>query len=59
MDGAGAQARAKLRQVELGDVTGNRVAVTRGLAAGERVVTLGASMVVDGERIEVLPSEEP
>jgi RND family efflux transporter MFP subunit len=59
VEGAGAQARAKLRQVELGDVAGNRVAVTRGLAAGERVVTLGASMVVDGERIEVLPSEAP
>jgi multidrug efflux system membrane fusion protein len=59
VDGAGAQARAKLRQVELGDLAGNRVAVSRGLAAGERVITVGATMVVDGERIEVLPVEEP
>jgi RND family efflux transporter MFP subunit len=59
VEGAGAQARAKLRQVELGDVVGNRVAITSGLAAGERVITTGASMVVDGEHIEVLPSEEP
>ena len=59
VDGAGAATRAKLREVELGEVVGNRVGVTRGLAAGERVITTGASMVVDGERIEVLPSEEP
>jgi multidrug efflux system membrane fusion protein len=49
----------KLRQVELGDVVGNRVAVTTGLAGGERVVTTGASMVIDGERVEVLPTEVP
>jgi multidrug efflux pump subunit AcrA (membrane-fusion protein) len=59
VDGAGAQTHATLRQVELGDVVGNRVAVTRGLTPGERVITTGASMVVDGERIEILPAEEP
>jgi membrane fusion protein (multidrug efflux system) len=59
VEGEAGNARAKLRQVELGDVEGNRVAVTRGLTAGERVVTVGASMVTDGERIEVLPKEEP
>jgi RND family efflux transporter MFP subunit len=56
---AGPDARVKLRQVALGDVVGNRVAVTSGLASGERVVTTGASMVVDGERVEVLPTEVP
>lgn len=56
---AGPDARVKLRQVELGDVVGNRVAVTSGLAGGEQVVTTGASMVVDGERVEVLPTEVP
>jgi RND family efflux transporter MFP subunit len=56
---AGPDARVKLRQVALGDVVGNRVAVTSGLAGGERVVTTGASMVVDGERVEVLPTEVP
>ena len=59
VEGDGASARAKLRQVELGDVEGNRVAVTRGLTAGERIVTVGASMVTDGERVEVLQKEEP
>jgi multidrug efflux system membrane fusion protein len=59
VEGEGAQARAKLRQVRLGDVVGNRVAVSHGLAAGERVVTVGASMIADGERVEVLPVEAP
>ena len=52
-------AHLKLRPVELGDVVGNRVTVTGGLAAGERVVTTGASMITDGERVEVLPTEMP
>jgi multidrug efflux system membrane fusion protein len=59
VEGDGANARAKLRQVGLGDVVGNRVVVTRGLSAGERVVVVGASMITDGERVEVLPTEEP
>lgn len=59
VDGAGADTRAKLREVELGDVVGNRVAVVKGLSGGERVVTTGASIVVDGERVEVLPTEAP
>jgi RND family efflux transporter MFP subunit len=59
IDGDGQQTRAKLRQVTLGDVIGNRVAVVRGLTAGERVITQGAAMVKDGERVEVMPAEEP
>jgi RND family efflux transporter MFP subunit len=59
IDGDGPQTRAKLRQVTLGDVIGNRVAVVRGLTAGERVITQGAAMVKDGERVEVMPAEEP
>jgi len=59
IEGDASKARAKLRQVALGDVIGNRVAVARGLTAGERVITQGASMVKDGERVEVMPAEEP
>ena len=47
------------RKVETGWRFGDRVAVTRGLSGGERVITTGASMVVDGERVEVMPEEEP
>lgn len=59
IEGDGAETRARLRQVELGDVAGNRVAVLRGLTRGERVITTGASMVADGEPVEVLPTEVP
>ena len=57
-EGTGREAQAKLREVDLGEVVGNRVAVVRGLAAGERVITTGASMLTDGETVEVLPTEE-
>jgi RND family efflux transporter MFP subunit len=46
---------AHLRSVELGDVTGNGVAVTRGVAAGDRVVVTGASLLVDGDPVRVIP----
>ena len=59
VEGDASKAVAKLRQVELGEVVGNRVAVTRGLSPGERVITTGASMIVDGGRVEVMPAEEP
>ena len=59
IEGDGSETRARLRQVELGEVAGNRVAVIRGLTPGERVITTGASMVADGERVEVLPTEVP
>jgi len=59
VEGDGPETRARIRQVEVGDVVGNRVAVLRGLTPGERVISTGASMVADGEPIEVLPTEVP
>src|ERR1700737_3163797 len=59
IEGDAPQTRAKLRQVTLGDVIGNRVAVAQGLTAGERVITQGATMLKDNERVEVMPAEEP
>jgi multidrug efflux system membrane fusion protein len=58
-DGTTPSAHVKRREVELGDVVGNRVAVTHGLSAGERVITMGASLLTDGEAVEVLPEEKP
>jgi multidrug efflux system membrane fusion protein len=42
---------ARLRRITLGDLVGNRVAVTSGLAEGERVVVRGATIVTDGDRV--------
>jgi len=46
---------ARQRTVELGEVMGNGVAVTRGVATGDRVVVTGASLLVDGDAVRVIP----
>jgi len=44
----------RLREVSLGETFGNRVAVTKGLNAGEKVVTVGSTIVQDGDRVQVV-----
>lgn len=46
---------ARVRPVELGDVAGNAIEVVKGLTAGERVIVTGATLLVDGEEIRVIP----
>ena len=46
---------ARLKEVQLGQVTGNEVAVTGGLAAGEQVIVTGATLVGDGKVVKVIP----
>jgi len=46
---------ARAQMVELGDALGDRIAVRAGLNAGQKVVVTGASLVHDGETVEVLP----
>lgn len=48
---------ARLRSVSLGDVFGNRVAVSSGLMIGETVIVTGATLVVDGEVVAIIPGE--
>jgi multidrug efflux system membrane fusion protein len=45
---------ARLRTVEIGAVNGSDITVTSGLATGDRIVTEGANLLKDGERVEVL-----
>lgn len=47
-------AHARLRDVTLGAMIANGVAVTAGLRPGERVIVRGAKIVADGEAVEVL-----
>jgi RND family efflux transporter MFP subunit len=49
------EAVARVRAVHLGDLVGNRIAVLGGLAAGERVIVRGATIVTDGERVNPAP----
>ena len=53
-DSAGAQ-RARLTRVQLGDVSGNLIAVRQGLAAGDRVIVRGSTIVADGQAVQVMP----
>jgi RND family efflux transporter MFP subunit len=51
---SGGRAYARLRRVSLGEAFGNTVSLTDGLKAGELVVTTGASLVADGELVQVI-----
>jgi multidrug efflux system membrane fusion protein len=45
----------KLVDVKLGDVIGSGVYVTDGVAATDRVVTMGATLVRDGDAVRIIP----
>jgi len=49
---------ARLRDVALGRIAGNRVEVASGLRSGERVIVSGASLLVDGERVRIIPGRQ-
>ncbi len=46
---------AHLRTVLLGDLVANRVAVTKGLGVGDRVVVQGATLLTDNQPVAVIP----
>lgn len=54
LEGEGDRARARLRDVELGEVVGNGVTVTNGLSGSDRVVTVGATLLRDGNEAVVI-----
>jgi multidrug efflux system membrane fusion protein len=57
VEGPDDAATARARDVTLGPISGNRVAVASGLKVGDRVVVTGASLLVDGDRLRVIPGE--
>jgi RND family efflux transporter MFP subunit len=46
---------AHAKDVTLGDPLGNRILVTGGLAAGDKIVVRGATLISDGEHVQVIP----
>jgi len=54
-DGQGRNLAARLRVVELGDIIGNQIEVSRGLNPGDRVIVRGAGIVTDGQQIRIVP----
>jgi RND family efflux transporter MFP subunit len=55
IQGAEEGATARARDVSLGTIAGNQVAVLSGLQVGERVIVSGASLLTDGDRVRVIP----
>jgi multidrug efflux system membrane fusion protein len=51
----GGRAIVRARDVTLGEALGNLIAVQQGVRVGERVVVQGASLVQDGEAVQVVP----
>ena len=45
---------ARLHSVDIGAVNGSEIAVVSGLQTGERIITAGANLLKDGQRVEVL-----
>ncbi len=44
--------------VELGEVYGNVITVTRGVKVGEQVIVTGATLVIDGQPVRIIPPPE-
>jgi len=55
VDSAGGREVARLRSVELGDLSGNMIQVTHGLTGGERVIVRGATLAVDSQAVRIIP----
>jgi len=55
IEARGQDSVARLRPVELSDVSGSRAIVRAGLPAGESVVVMGATLLQDGSRVRVIP----
>ena len=55
VEDAGGQSVARVKDVKLGDVVGNMVYVREGLDLGLRVVSMGATLLHDGEAVHVIP----
>jgi RND family efflux transporter MFP subunit len=45
---------ARLHNVEIGSVNGTQITVLAGLTRGERIITTGANLLKNGQRVEVL-----
>jgi RND family efflux transporter MFP subunit len=55
IDGEGTRGKARIQQVQLGEVLGNGVTVESGLRIGQRVVTVGSTLIHDGSDTAIIP----
>jgi RND family efflux transporter MFP subunit len=55
VDGQATRTKARSQTVQLGEVLGNSVTVVAGLQVGQRVVTVGSTLIQDGSDTVVIP----
>jgi RND family efflux transporter MFP subunit len=58
VEGEGGRTSARIRPVKLGDLQGNHITVSEGLQRDDRVVVMGASLLADGESVQIIPEGE-
>ncbi|MEM7008781.1 MAG: efflux RND transporter periplasmic adaptor subunit [Thermodesulfobacteriota bacterium] len=51
---SGGKVKSQRKDVTLGSVYGNRIAVVQGLSEGEKVVTMGAQQIRDGQEVNII-----
>jgi len=51
----GGMSVARSRDIQVGETYGNLISVTQGLSEGEQVISVGATLVKDGEQVQVMP----
>lgn len=51
----GGRAIARSRGIKLGEALGNTMVVLEGVKAGERIITTGATLVLDGQPVQIIP----
>ncbi len=51
----GGRTIARSRIVKLGEAFGNTIAILEGVSTGERVITSGVTLVLDGQPVQVIP----
>jgi multidrug efflux system membrane fusion protein len=55
IEAQGGKTIARARRVKVGEVSGNLIAIRDGIALGTRVVVTGATLLVDGEEVRIIP----
>jgi multidrug efflux system membrane fusion protein len=51
----GGKSTASAQTIEIGETYGDSIEVTRGLSAGQKIISLGGAQLHDGEQVSVIP----
>jgi multidrug efflux system membrane fusion protein len=51
----GGKSYASAETIEIGETFGDSIEVTRGLSAGQKIISLGGAQLHDGQQVSVIP----